>query len=264
MSFLRNIGGILARHYEKVIVVFALIGFIGAVVYLYGVRQAEEAKIQEFDRNVQKKKGKEVPSVDLQQFADALQKAKNPPALDFGLPHNLFNPVKWQKKPGGEVIKIETGTEVGGAALKIVNIAPLRTVISIDRATPGGLFMSAIQEASTNLYYRRKIQSYVTTNAQHSTKLFTVRDIRGGPEKPEVLVELADGKKVTVTPDKPYSEVEGYKADLHYPPENRNFKDVRVGARLTLGGEDYIIVAITENEVVVSAVSNNRRATIRK
>jgi hypothetical protein len=91
-----------------------------------------------------------------------------------------------------------------------------------------------------------------------------VRDIRGTPDKPEVAIELADGKKVTVTTEKPYSEVEGYKADLLYPPENRNFKDRRVGDKLALGGEDYIIVAITENEVVVSAVSNNRRATIRK
>ncbi len=265
MNFLRKIGGLFAKHYEKVIVALALIGFLGAVVYLYGVRQAEEDKIREYDRNVQKKKGKEVPSVDLAQLSGALEKAKNPPALDFGLPHNLVNPVTWQKKPDGSLLKIEKGTEVGGAALKLVNTAPLRTIVAVDRVTPGGLYMSAVQEAATNARARIKISQYVTTNTQHTSKLFTLRDIRGTPEQPEAVIELADGKKTSVTLEKPYTEVEGYKADLTYPPEPKlSFKDLRVGDKLTVGGEEYNIVAITENEVVVSASSNNRRATIRK
>lgn len=265
MSFLRNIGGLLTRHYEKAIVAFALIGLLGAVVYLYGVRQSEEEKIREYDRNVQRKKGKEFPAVDLAQFSNALAAAKSPPVLDFGLPHNLFNPVKWQKRPDGSILKIEKGTEVGAAALKIVKVEPLNTVIAIDRVTPGGLYMSALQEASTNVALRRKISQYVTTNTQHTTKLFTLRDIRGAAGQPEALIELASGDKVTVTTAKPYSQLEGYKVDLQYPPEgNRAFNDRRVGDKLSLGGEDYIIVAITENEVVVSASSNNRRTTIRK
>jgi hypothetical protein len=265
MSFLRNIGPLLARHYEKVIVALALLGFLGAVIYLYGVRKAEEEKIAVYDRDVRQRKGKPVPAVDLAQFSGALEKAKNPPALDFGLPHNLFNPVKWQKKPDGTIIKIEKGTEVGAAAMKIVRVEPLRTVVAIDRASSGGLYMSAVQEASTNAALRIKRQpQYLSTNQPHATKLFTLREIGGTPEKPEATIELASGDKLTVTAEKPYEKVEGFKVDLQYPPENKNFPDQRVGNKLTLGGEDYIIVAITENEVVVSASSNNRRTTIRK
>jgi hypothetical protein len=265
MSFLRNMGPLFVRHYEKVIVALALIGFLGAVVYLYGVRQAEAEKINAYDRDFRTRKGKPVPSVDLAEFSGALNKAKNPPVLDFGLPHNLFNPVKWQKKPDGTILKIEKGTEVGAAAMKIAKVEPLRTLITIDRAASGGLYMSAVQEASTNraLWIKRQPQ-YLSTNQQHATKIFTLREIGGTLEKPEANIELASGDKLTVAADKPYEKVEGFKVDLQYPPENKNFPDQRVGSKLTLGGEDYIIVAITENEVVVSASSINRRTTIRK
>ncbi|HMJ89514.1 MAG TPA: hypothetical protein VK530_06840 [Candidatus Acidoferrum sp.] len=264
MSFLRNIGGLFIKHYEKVIVALALVAFLGAVVYLYGVRQAEEVKIREYDRTVLKKQGKAVAAVDLALFSNALEKAKNPPALDFGLPHYIFNSVKWQKRPDGSWMKIEQGTEVGGAAMKLVKTTPLSTVITIDRPTPGGLYMGAVQEASTNAGMRRKISQYLSTNNQHTTKLFTLRDIRGTPEKPEAVVELTTGEKVPITIDKPYTQVEGFSADLQYPPENQSFNNKRAGDVISVGGEDYIIVAITENEVVVSARSNNRRTTIRK
>ena len=66
-----------------------------------------------------------------------------------------------------------------------------------------------------------------------------------------------------ITGDKPFTRVDGYKVDLTYPPENRNLGDRRVGDVLPIAGEDYIIVAINPNEVVVSARSNNRRTTIR-
>jgi Lhr-like helicase len=56
--------------------------------------------------------------------------------------------------------------------------------------------------------------------------------------------------------------VDGHLADLRYPPENRNWSNRREGDRLTFGGEEYNIVAINENEVVLSARSG-KKTTVR-
>jgi len=263
MQFLRKIGGLLGRHYEKVLLAVGLIGLIYAVVHLYSKKQSEEEKIREFDRQTLKRKTKPVPPVDLAALNKALEQATNPPALNLGLPHNVFNPVKWQQKPDGSVIKIEKGTEVGPEALKIAKVSPLSTIITLDKATTSGVQMTAVQEASTNAALRSKRQSYLTPNSSDDRKLYTLREIHGVPDKPEAVIELAGGEKVTVTPEKPYSKVEGFKVDLLYPPEGKNFSGKRAGDVLNLAGEDYNIVAINSNEIVVSARSNNRRYTIR-
>ncbi len=260
MGFLRNIGGLSKRHYEKVLLGLALVGLIYAVVHLAMKREEEDAKIREYEKGIQKKKTKEVPSVDLDALQKSLDSAKNPPGLNFGLPHNLFNAVKWQKRPDGSIIKIEKGTEVGPDALKLAKVTALNTIVTISGVAGSGLNMTALQEASTNIGLRRRITSYVTTNATHGTKLFILRDIKSGPE---AVIELVGGERVSVTAEKAFTRVDGYKVDLQYPPENRSFTEKRVGDVLPLAGEDYIIVAITQNEVVVSAVSNKRRTTIR-
>jgi len=78
-------------------------------------------------------------------------------------------------------------------------------------------------------------------------------DLSDTPDKPIVI----SGK------DKPFKRVDGYMADLRYVPEDRRFVGRRVGDRITLAGEDYNIVAITENEVVLSAKSNQKKWTIK-
>jgi hypothetical protein len=52
-------------------------------------------------------------------------------------------------------------------------------------------------------------------------------------------------------------------ADLHYAPENKHWTARRVGAPLQFNGEDYNIVAINQNEVVLSAKSNGKKWTIK-
>jgi hypothetical protein len=254
----------LGRHFEKVVVMVALIGLVYAVGHLYMKKQSEDDKIREYDRGILKKKTKPVPAVDLGFLNHAIEQGTNPPALNFGLPHNLFNPVKWQKARDGSIIKIRTGTEIGPAALKITGVTPLNTVITLNRMAGSGVEMSALQEASTNRLLRRKYPKFFSsTNETDYTKLFTLREIRGTPEKPEAVVELATGERETVTPEKPYTKVEGYRVDMTYTPDGTKFTDKRVGDEVTLAGEVYIIVAINPTEVVVSARSNNRRTTIK-
>jgi hypothetical protein len=267
MKLLRNIPGLLKRHYEKVILALALIGLIGAVVYLNEMKSAENEKIETYEKGIPKRKVKPIQTVDASELATALAHATNPPALNFSPPHNLFNPVKWQRRQDGTLIKVETGKEIGPNALELVKIAPLNLIITLDRPSGAGFLMSVVQEAATNALLRRKYQSYLTTNATDRTdrtKTFTLREVKGTNETAKVVVELNDGTTAEVSADKPFSRVAGYRADLVYPPENKKpFNDQRVGDPLTLAGENYIIVAITSNEVVVSARSNDRRTIIR-
>lgn len=266
MKFLRNIPALLKRHYEKVILALALIGLIGAVVYLNEMKSAENEKIESYNRGITKRKGKPIPTVDASALATALAHATNPVSLSFSPPHNLMNPVKWQRRPDGTLIKVETGREIGPAAMELVKIETLRLVISLDKPSGAGFLMSVVNEGATNIYLRRKFQSYVTTNStsrSDRTKTFTLQEVKGTAEAPVVVVDLNDGTHTEISADKPFSRVVGYKADMNYPPEKISFPDRRVGDQLTLAGEDYIIVAITPNEVVFSARSNDRRTIIR-
>jgi hypothetical protein len=90
-------------------------------------------------------------------------------------------------------------------------------------------------------------------------------EVKGKPEDPsQIIVELNDTKqKAVIAKDKPYERVEGYVADLRYDPEKKSWGERRVGAVLPFNGEDYRVVAITENEVVLSAKSNGKKSTIK-
>lgn len=260
-----NIFDLLKRHYEKVLLALALIGLIGAVLYLNQVKNAENDKLANYEKDIPRRKSNPVPQVDVSILTEATKRANNPPAINFAPPHNLLNPVKWQQ--GGtdnRTVKVETGKEVGPEAMEVVKVTPLNLTITLDGPSGSGVNMSVFPE--TNRLVRAKIQSFVTTNSPadrvHRTRFFTLRDLKTAPEA-IADIELADGTKATVKADQPFKRIEGYKADLKYTPENRNLNDMRVGDKLTLAGEDYNIVAINPTEIVVSARSNNRRFNIR-
>jgi hypothetical protein len=49
---------------------------------------------------------------------------------------------------------------------------------------------------------------------------------------------------------------------LKYDPEKKTWQGQRVGASLKFAGDDYIIVAIDQNSVVLSARSNQKKTTL--
>ena len=73
-----------------------------------------------------------------------------------------------------------------------------------------------------------------------------------------------DYEPIVVTSDKPFSRVVGYAADLVYPRASSRCNNKRTNDRkLEDDPEVYKIVAITRNEVVLSADSNKRRTVIK-
>lgn len=265
MESLHKLIEVFKLHYEKIILCLVLVGLAGAVWFLYQEGQKEEQSNQSFVGGVQRRKVKGLPPVDLSSYQNVLKLAQSPPPLNLSGGHNVFNPVKWQKRPDGTLIKIETGKEVGPDAMTITKITPLHFIISLDRvASPGGYVIGVTREAAEKPQFRRKQQKFVTQNA--TNEFFTLVEIKGPPEDPtELVLQLADTKElVSIAKTKEYKKVAGYEADLKYPIENKSYANQRVGSTITVAGDQYNIIAINENEVVLSARLNDKKYTVRQ
>ncbi|MCI0748517.1 MAG: hypothetical protein L0Y58_24175 [Verrucomicrobia subdivision 3 bacterium] len=257
MESLGKVGDIAKQHFEKLILIVTLAVLGGAVVYLYMESQNQKEKIREFFTETGRRSTKPVKPAELTNFIAVLEHSQAPPSLDLGLPHNVLNPVKWQRI-GGQLIKIPTGQEAV-EQIKITDIRPLNFSIAFDRSAGSGYWINVTNEVQST----RRQPIFATLNTTN-TKIFILRDIRGAPESPEALtIELKEtGERITISTNKPYVRPQAYEADLRYPLENKNFTKLRVGAQLRLGGEDYTIVTITQNEVVLLA-GNDKKYTIR-
>ncbi len=256
------------QHYEKILLSLVLLGLAGAIWILYSKAKDEDQKLKQSVGQVVSQKGREVPQLDLSRNTAVLQLAENPPALSFSAPHNLLNPVKWQQRADGTRIKIETGREVGIDQLLITNVEPLYFVVSLDRIpAPGSYFIGVEDQAAPRDYYGRprpKQQKFATLNAKN--EIFTLKEIKGPPEDPtELVLELEKNQeRISISKDNPYRRLDGFEADMVYPVDNTVHSDKRAGDKIRVAGENYNIVAINTNEVVLSATANDRRYTIRR
>ena len=246
------------NHYEKVIMGLALVGLAAAVLILLQSSQAEQAKIQEYIGQVERRSGARVTPVDLTNMQQSLQMATNPPALELSGPHNLFNPVKWQRTQDGRFIKKVEGTEGTLDELEITRIAPLQFIVTLDKYTGTGYTIVVTNEAS----YPRRFSGYYTLNDTNKP-LLVLREIKGAPENPELVLEIKDsGERVAISKERPLVRTNTFEADLKWKVENRNFNKQRTNMVLNLAGDLYKIVAINPAEIVMSA-SNDKKYTVR-
>jgi hypothetical protein len=177
----------------------------------------------------------------------------------------LLNPVKWQRKPDGGLIKVVSGKEVGADAMVATRFFPITLTISYDRVAGTGYFFSVENQAATNALLRTKQQRFATLNSQSkipgSSVAFVLREVKPTPEDPtELVIEFTDTlERASITKDKPFTRIEGYAVDLKYPLENLTFLAQRVGSLpLRFAGDLYTIVAVTKDEAVLSG-SNDKR-----
>jgi hypothetical protein len=125
-----------------------------------------------------------------------------------------------------------------------------------------------IKEASPKLKDRTKNTTYCRINEKKDKEGIIVTAANGPLDDPtSVVLELLDtGEKVTLTKQSkevPYKRIDGYAADVSYPPEKFTRKNQRVGEMLKFNNEDYKIVAINPNELILSANSNQKKWTIK-
>ena len=259
----------LKKHYEKVLLGVVLLGLAVAVAFLPFKIASEQQKLEDLRNQLSHPNVKPLTNLDLRGPDNLLQQMTAPAVVDFSVPNKLFNPMPWQKATDGHLIKVDA-TNIGPNALIITNRKELYLVITLDDVTvteTGARYRIGVKkEASSNSKEWAKAQKYCKLGDKTDT--FAVRDVKAAPDNPAnvtVTLELNDtGERVPLSKEKPFKRIDGYTVDVKYPPENTSFPPGRrVGATLSFNGEDYNIVAITENEVVLSAKSNKKRTTVK-
>jgi hypothetical protein len=90
-----------------------------------------------------------------------------------------------------------------------------------------------------------------------------MKEVRGTPAEPsELVMEMIEGLaepiEITVTKAVPFQKVAGYLVDARYDLENKTFTGKRLNDPLFFNGETNNIVAITNNQVVVSSQYGKR------
>jgi hypothetical protein len=251
----------LKKNYEKVLLGLVLLGLTVAVgslpIIIKRTRdQLDAAASSQSNPNV-----KPLPDLDIKIEDEALHRVQTPLKLDFTTQHNLFNPVLWQKTADGRLIKIQSGNELGAGALEVKAINPLYLKLTYKGPTANGYFVTVEDQAAPP----GKRFPHDTIVGKDAKGEYNLIDIKGPPDKPtELNLEVKEtGDTITLVPDHPFRRVDGYSADLKYPPEAgwvRNGQ--RVDSLLAFGGQQYKIVAITQSNVVVSAKSNDKKTTI--
>ena len=257
----------LKKHYEKVLLGVVLLGLAVAVAFLPFKIASEKQRLEDMRNQLINPSVKPLTNLDLSTPDRVLKRAAAPAVVDFSAPNRLFNPMPWQKAADGHLIKVDA-TNIGPNAMTITKMIPLYLKLTLDDVTvmdSGARCKITIEdEAAANLKDRRR-QKYCRVGDK--TEIFALRDIKASPPNSTnftVVLELNDtGQRVTLAKDQPFRRVDGYMVDLKYAPETKTWTSRRVGASLAFNGEDYNIVAITENEVVLSAKSNQKKWTIK-
>lgn len=256
----------LKRHYEKILFGAVLLGLLVALIFLpFLINSDREEQLRNkeviINRPVQP-----LPPLDLANESNAMDQLQSPYRLDFESTNRVFNPVEWQRAVNGNLIKIEKGNEVGPRAVKIEKITPLYFTLTLDSVETnefGARYVIGVErQAASVAWQRAKRQHYASVGEKNDT--FTILSVKGpAPNPAQLVLRLTDsGEQVTVSRNKPYRRVDGYMTDLRYDPEDKNWQEQRVGDDLKFGGDDYIIVAINQNEVVLSAQSNQKKTTL--
>ena len=263
MSFIK-------KNYEKVLLGAVLLGLVAFLLFGQVIVAREKQALEDEKNGVIRQAPKALPELVMSREENILNRVQSQFALDFETTNRLFNTMQWQREPNGRIIKISNGNIVGPRAVKVTNIRPLNFILHFDSFEPAGQSgparyqLSIEHEGATNPFDRRAKKHFLSPGQKELGKEpLLLLSVSGPPDKPQLTVEMLEtGEKVTVTLDKPYQEVESYEADLTYAPETKHWNNQRVGALLKFNNNNYNIVVIDQNEVVISAESNQKRTTL--
>jgi len=254
---------LLKKHYEKIILGLVLLLLVVGAAMLPIMINKERDELNQRREAVQNPRVKPIDPLDLSTNEARLKQVKAGYNLDLAVPHKAFNPALWQEAPDGHLIKVATGREIGIDAVTVTNLRPLNLIVKLEsiRDTGTNFTVSVARGASAKVDQRRPRMFDVWLGKK--TEVFTLREVGGTPQTPELVIEMSETQeRITVSKDKPFSREDGYMASLRYAPENRTWADQRVGSKIKIGNESYIIVAIQKNEIVFSAESNQKKTRI--
>lgn len=259
---------ILKKHYEKIVLGGVLLILVVSAALLPVMIGTERENLRVKREEILTLPSKPLDPLNVSTQQVVVQRVQAGVTLDLSSRHKAFNPVFWQKTPDGKPFKNASGEESGPKALAVTEHVPLYLTITLDSVNPGEgttptrYIIGVEREAAAEVSKRRKKQYYATVGNKNDA--FLLRGINGPPENPDSLIlELTDsGEEVIVKKGEAFKRVDGYSVDLKYDLEKKNWNNQRVGNSLRFGNDDYNIVAITKNEVVVLAKSNQKKTPI--
>ena len=254
----------LKKHYEKILLGVILLGLVAAAVLLPFMIMRDHDALEAERTSIVNRPPKPLAALDLTPESNAIQRLQLPDNLDFETTNKLFNPVQWQRAISGNLIKLASGNE--SHAVVVTKITPLYLVLTLDSVETnefGARYIIGVERQAAPLEYQRaRRQHYSSLNDKNET--YTIIAVKGTPENPtQLILRLTDtGEEAVLSKDKPFQRVDGYMADLKFDPESKKWLNQRVGSSLKFGDDEYIIVAINQNEVVLSAKSNQKKTTL--
>jgi hypothetical protein len=267
------------KNYEKVLLGLVLVGLVVAVGFLFVLVSKDKSEQEERTRQIFRQTIRELAPPDISPATNLLKRASMPVMVDFSSTNKLFNPALWLKGPQGPY-PVSTSSDLQN--LKVLKTTPLFLIITLDQvnASESGVrYGIGIEEqAASSPGKRTKRPFYVSIGEKkefgENKDTFQITEVRGPTNEPtELVLELSDSadpivlsKEVKEPKEKPYTykRVEDYSADLKYAFQTSPFLNRRRGDKISIPqGEEYNIVAIKENEVVLSAKSNNKKTTIQ-
>ncbi len=259
----------LKKHYEKILLSVVLLGLAVAAAALPLMVSQTQEQIDNMVNSVKRTKPKPWTLLDLGTNQETARRIERPAKVQLAGAHNLFNPVKWVRRGDGTVRKIVTGNEIGAGAMRITRIEPLESEVTFD----------GVRTNANKIYYVLTVVEERTSSSRTNQRsapvgvkgqFFTVERVIGDPVEPDALMIKLNTKydtdTITISKDKPYKRIISYMADLSYPLTNEEFKKKRINDRIILkgeGSETNKIVAINQNEVVLSTEPTGKRTTIK-
>jgi hypothetical protein len=265
----------LKRNYEKIILSLVLLGLVGVLAFMPFVIIQDQNRMHDVESIVIPKVSEMAP-LDLSRQQAVLERLKSPNELDFTTTNKLFNPVKWVKNKDGTIGK---AAALGPNAAVVTKITPLYFSISLDSVNTTQISSNEVSvrykfsiedqtaaspgQRSPRYRYASKGETVPDKTVGGKDEGFKLVDVKGPPDNPDqLLLKLADTQtNAIVAKGKPFRRVDGYSADLKYTAAGENYSraGLRVGDHPSFAGDDYNVIAIDKNVLVLFAPSNQKK-----
>ena len=253
------------KHYEKILLSVVLLGLMGVLVFMLYLIPSDRQRLADIRLSIISHAVKPLDPLNLTRETNVSARLQSPYKLDFSTTNKLFNPVPWQRKADGTLIK---GSQAGPTATVVTKITPLCLILTLDSIETnesGARYVISMERQAAVLPAQRgKRQHYASVGEKNET--FTIADVNGSPGDPaqlKLILQLTDtGERATLSKDKPFRRTDGYAADLKYDLEGKKWQGQRIGADLKFAGDDNIIVAINPDTVILLARSNQKKTTL--
>ena len=272
MEFLKN-------HYEKIILSIVLVGLVGTAGFLALEAVKFRAVMTGTGQLKPIPKDPDGASRTNEYFVN-LTNAKAPQEVDFDGEHKIFSPEKIIKNPITE--EVFTAGQVGPKNLIVRTIHSHQLGLQQETRTlldKTSLYIKYLVGYEYGAAATRWGKSPAREDGQIRLSgavskargmILTVRKISEdltNPDLVETELELVMGgglpEVIKLKGTNAWMKDILFSADLYYPPTKQEYLNVRVGTPLYFAGDTNTIIQITESEVTMKAVSNNKRTTIK-